>query len=50
MVPFHDLRIDGGETEKRPPYPNVSQNPLKLWKVFLGHDTRQKANSFKEKH
>jgi hypothetical protein len=21
MVPFHDLWRDGGETEKRPPYP-----------------------------
>jgi len=21
MVPFHDLWIDGGETEKRSPYP-----------------------------
>jgi hypothetical protein len=24
MVPFHDLWIDGGETEKRPPWPQFN--------------------------
>jgi hypothetical protein len=38
MVPFHDLWIDGGETEKRPPCPQ-RQTRITLWKVFLGHDT-----------
>jgi hypothetical protein len=38
--PFHDLWIDGGETEKRPPYPQrVIEPAKKRWKVFLRHDT-----------
>ncbi len=30
MVPFHDLWIDGGETEKRPPSPQLVIEPAKI--------------------
>jgi hypothetical protein len=30
MVPFHDLWIDGGETEKRSPYPQRVIEPTKI--------------------
>jgi hypothetical protein len=29
MVPFHDLWVDGGETEKRPPWPQCVIEPAK---------------------
>ena len=34
--PFHDLWIDGGETEKRPPYPQRVINPAKIMEGISG--------------
>jgi len=34
MVPFHDLWIDGGETEKRPPCPQRAIEPAKIMKAI----------------
>jgi len=34
LVPFHDLWIDGGETEKRPPYPHIK--PVKMIEGISG--------------
>jgi hypothetical protein len=48
MVPFHDLWIDGGETEKRSPYPHRVMNLLKLWKVFLRHDIAKGKEEMKK--
>jgi hypothetical protein len=39
MVPFHDLWIDGGETEKRLPYPQHIIEPAKI--VECISETRQ---------
>jgi hypothetical protein len=36
MVPFHDLWIDGGETEKRPPYPHRVIEPAKTMEGISG--------------
>jgi hypothetical protein len=38
-VPFHDLWIDGGETEKRPPCPQRVIEPAKMMEGISG--TRQ---------
>ena len=43
MVPFHDLRRNGGESEKRTPCSQRVITPDKnFWKVFLKHDTAMK--------
>jgi hypothetical protein len=34
MVPFHDLWIDGGETEKRPPCPQRVIEPAKIMEAI----------------
>jgi hypothetical protein len=34
MVPFNDLWIDGGETEKRPPCPQRVIEPAKILKAI----------------
>jgi len=36
MVPFYDLWIDGGETEKRPPYPQHVIEPAKMMEGIFG--------------
>jgi hypothetical protein len=36
MVPFHDIWIDGGETEKKPPYPQLIIKPTKIMEDISG--------------
>ena len=35
MVPFHDLWIDGGETEKRPPFPPCVIEPAQNYGSYF---------------
>ena len=47
MVPFHDLWIDGGETEKRPPCPQPVIEPAKIMEDISGtrHEVMQAPRS-----
>jgi hypothetical protein len=51
MVPFHDLWIDGGETEKKPPYPQGVIEPAKIMEGISGTrhrvDTNQSVVEFR---
>jgi hypothetical protein len=43
MVPFHDLWIDGGESEKRPLYPRLVIQPAKIMESISGTRLRKES-------